>query len=139
MINKALFRTPVLVCWLRRRIMRPMSVFNLYEYIWVSPEEIMEYDYWLSERKNATYHVIEYQLSKKFLFLNRCLHFWVCRWNPMVLPFKWNPLVVLSHGTIYLVCSSNFWVCGWNPMVLPFKWNLFSSTFTWYYLFSMYF
>ena len=45
---------------------------------------------------------------------------------------------VLSHGTIYLVCSSNFWVCGWNPMVLPFKWNLFSSTFTWYYLFSMY-
>ena len=23
-------------------------------------------------------------------------------------------------------------------MVLPFKWNIFSSTFTWYYLFSMY-
>ena len=23
-------------------------------------------------------------------------------------------------------------------MVLPLKWNLFSSTFTWYYLFSMY-
>ena len=43
---------------------------------------------------------------------------------------------VLSHGTIYLVCSSNFWVCGWNPMVLPFKWNLFSSTFTWYYLYT---
>ena len=39
---------------------------------------------------------------------------------------------VLSHGTIYLVCSSNFWVCGWNPMVLPFKWNLFSSIFTWF-------
>ena len=35
---------------------------------------------------------------------------------------------VLSHGTIYLVCSSNFWICGWNPMVWPFKWNLFSST-----------
>ena len=31
---------------------------------------------------------------------------------------------VLSHGAIYLVCSSNFWVYGWNPMVLPFKWNL---------------
>ena len=45
---------------------------------------------------------------------------------------------VLSHGTIYLVCISNFWVRGWNPMVLPFKWNLFSSTLTWYYLFSMY-
>ena len=24
---------------------------------------------------------------------------------------------VLSHGTIYLVCSSNFWDCGWNPKV----------------------
>ena len=44
---------------------------------------------------------------------------------------------VLSRGIIYLVCSSNFWCCGWNPMVLPSKWNLFSSTFTWYYLFSM--
>ena len=41
---------------------------------------------------------------------------------------------VLSHGTIYLLCSSNFWVCGWNPMVLPFKWNLFSSSFTWHHL-----
>ena len=27
--------------------------------------------------------------------------------------------VVLSHGTIYLVCSSNFWGWGWNLMVLP--------------------
>ena len=43
---------------------------------------------------------------------------------------------VLSHGTIYLVCSSNFWVCGWNPILLPFEWNLFSSTFPWYYLYS---
>ena len=43
---------------------------------------------------------------------------------------------VLSHGTIYLVCSSHFWVCGWNPMVLPFKWNLFSSTFTLHHLLS---
>ena len=24
---------------------------------------------------------------------------------------------VLSHGTIFLVCSSNFWVCEWNPAV----------------------
>ena len=45
---------------------------------------------------------------------------------------------VLSHGTIYLVRSSNFWGCGRNPMVLPFTWNLFSSTFTRfvYYLFT---
>ena len=27
---------------------------------------------------------------------------------------------VLSHGTIYLVRSSNFLGCGRNPMVLPF-------------------
>ena len=35
---------------------------------------------------------------------------------------------VVSHGTIYYVCSSNFCVCEWNPMLLPFKWNLFGST-----------
>ena len=40
---------------------------------------------------------------------------------------------ILSHGTIYLVCSANFWVCGWNPMVLTFKWNLFRSVFAWSY------
>ena len=28
---------------------------------------------------------------------------------------------VLSHGAIFLVCSSYFCVCGWNPMVWPFK------------------
>ena len=37
------------------------------------------------------------------------------------------------------ICFSNFWVYGWNPMVWPFKWNLFRSTFTWYYLYSMFF
>ena len=42
---------------------------------------------------------------------------------------------VLSHGTIYSVCSSNFWVCGWNPIVLPFKWNHFGNTNTWSCLF----
>ena len=30
-------------------------------------------------------------------------------------------LAVLSHGAIYLLCSSNLLVCGRNPMVLPFK------------------
>ena len=43
-------------------------------------------------------------------------------------------IAVLSHGTIYLVCSYNFGVCGWNPMVSPFKWNLLSSAFTWHNL-----
>ena len=42
---------------------------------------------------------------------------------------------VLSHGTIYLVCSSNFWVCGRNSMMWPFKWNLSACTLTWCYLF----
>ena len=27
-----------------------------------------------------------------------------------------------SHGSIYLVCSSNSWVCRRNPMVWSFKW-----------------
>ena len=53
----------------------------------------------------------------------------------MVLPFKWNPPAVLSHGTIYLVSSSNFWDCWWNPTVWPFKWNIFGRTFALYYLF----
>ena len=44
---------------------------------------------------------------------------------------------LLSHGTIYLLWGSYFGVCGWNPIEWPFKWNIFSSTFTWYYLFSM--
>ena len=38
---------------------------------------------------------------------------------------------VLSHGTIYLLSSSNVWVCGWNLMVWPFKWNLPPPTFSW--------
>ena len=36
--------------------------------------------------------------------------------------------VVLSHGTIYLVWSSNVWVWGWYPKVRPFYWNLFRSS-----------
>ena len=42
--------------------------------------------------------------------------------------------VVFSHGTIYLICSSNFWVCGWIPIVWPFRWKLFSRTIAWCYL-----
>ena len=47
------------------------------------------------------------------------------------------PSAILSHGAIYYVCSSNFGVCSWNPMEWSFKLNLFSSSFTWYYLFIM--
>ena len=42
---------------------------------------------------------------------------------------------VFSRSAIYMVRFSNVWVCEWNPMVLPFKWSLFSSIFTWCYLF----
>ena len=47
---------------------------------------------------------------------------------------------VRSYSTVYYAVEgdSNFWVCGWNPMVWPFKWKLFRRTFTWCYLFSMY-
>ena len=45
---------------------------------------------------------------------------------------------VFSYGAIYLVCCSNFWVCGENHLVWPFKWIiLFSSIFTWCYLFRI--
>ena len=46
---------------------------------------------------------------------------------------------VLSHGAIFLACSSYFCVCGWNPTVWPFKENLFRSTFTWCHFFSVHF
>ena len=56
-------------------------------------------------------------------------------------------LQVSSHGAIYLVYNSNFWVCRGNPLVLPFRENhmvwpfkwiiLFSSIFTWCYLFRI--
>lgn len=45
-----------------------------------------------------------------------------------------NSSVVLSHGTIYIVCSPNCWVSR-NPVVWPFKWNLVDSTFSRCYLF----
>ena len=44
---------------------------------------------------------------------------------------------VFLLGAIYVVWSSNFWVCEQKtPFWGRFKWNLFSSAFTWYYLFS---
>ena len=42
---------------------------------------------------------------------------------------------VLSHGTIYLVCSSNVWVRERNLLMWLLKWNFFGCTFTWYYSF----
>ena len=60
-------------------------------------------------------------------------NFWVCGWNPMVLPFKWNLFSSTFTWCYLLLCSSNFWVCRRNPMVSPFKQYLFSSTFTYHY------
>ena len=52
-----------------------------------------------------------------------------------------TPGLAQGHFVLFLVnpytTRTNEEVCRLNPMVLPFKWNLFSSTFTWYYLFSM--
>ena len=57
------------------------------------------------------------------------MYLWVCRWNPMVWPFKWTCPAVLSHVTIYLVCSSNSWVWmksyGLTTQIVPF---LFCNT-----------
>ena len=90
-------------------------------------------------------------------------NFWVCGWNPMVLPFKPN-LFSSSFTWYYLLCmysSSKSWTCGWNPTwcnhsieTSPFglyvllscesvneillrdhsNENSLSSTFTWCYL-----
>ena len=108
-------------------------------------------------------HGDKYSISK-FRVCRQNLVVWPCNWNVSSGTFTWHYLssfyhvvlifesvnemlwyehlnqtssAVLSHGTIYLECSSNFWVCEPNPMMLSFKWNLFSSNFTWYYLFSM--
>ena len=73
-------------------------------------------------------------------------NFWVCGWNPMVLPFKWNLFnsTFDSHGAFYLVCSSsnsliltgkNIWwyrvneACSVLLMVLLLKNSLVCSSF----------
>ena len=51
----------------------------------------------------------------------------------------WNGSInILSPGPSYnkIICPLTL-KSVWNSVVLPFKWNLFSSTFTWYCLFSM--
>ena len=45
--------------------------------------------------------------------------------------FNLSPRV--NDGALW--SSPYFRVCGSNPMVWPFKWNLFSSTFTWCYIY----
>ena len=52
-------------------------------------------------------HPQQYLHIVLYNYLVRGSKFWVCGWNPMVLPFKWNCLSSIpSHGTIYLVCIS---------------------------------
>ena len=64
-------------------------------------------------------------LSHGTIYFVHSSNFWVCGWNPMVWPFKWN-LFSSTFTWYYLLLQ--------NPMVLPFKRNVFSSTFTWCYL-----
>ena len=53
---------------------------------------------------------------------NFCPDLWVCRWNPVVWPFKWK----LLSSTFLCYClwwchkaARTYWVCGWNPAVWP--------------------
>ena len=62
------------------------------------------------------------------------IYFWVCGWNPLVLPFKWNLFSSTFTWYYLFIGSSTFWVRGWNCVLWSFKWNLFSSNFT--FLFS---
>ena len=48
-------------------------------------------------------------------------NFWVCGWNPLGLPFKWNPFSnTFTWYCLFSMYSSNFCICRWNPIVLPF-------------------
>ena len=48
-------------------------------------------------------------------------------------PYRTHTTPRVSYGDI--IGDSDIWVYGWNPIVLPFKRNLFSSTFTWHFLY----
>ena len=85
---------------------------------------------------NMYFHFTNLEVTKSYV-VQGGFNSWVCGWVLWCYHSNKTSSAVSSDGTIYLVCSSNFWVWGWNPTVLPFKWNLFSSKFTWYYLFSM--
>ena len=76
-----------------------------------------------------------------------------CEWNPFVLPFKWNmvllakqspsqpflsrhasspppsPPLSLRTSAVLTIEFSNE-----SPIMLPLKWNVISSVFTWWYL-----
>ena len=152
-----------MVCWLRRRIMRRM-LCSIYTNIFAFHQQRSwsTIIYWLSERKNATYHAIEYQLSKKvlyswsvvctrryfcafFLCVGSCIKrrqlisFYLCQ-GCVTVAYNLNPFLHRMNEWLNSCnCDSNFWVCGWNPMVLPFKWTPPppSNIFTWYYLFQV--
>ena len=49
---------------------------------------------------------------------------------------QWKVVLTLEFLPNTLTYPS-FSGCERNPMVWPFKWNLFSTTFTWFYIFSM--
>ena len=99
----------VCICW-QNPMMLPFK--------WIRPRNTFTWCYFFSNN----FVVLTFESVNKILW---CYH------------SNETSSVVLSRGTIHLVCSSNFWVCGQNPIVLPLKWNLFSSTFTWCYSFSM--
>ena len=92
---------------------------------------------------------LQFQLAETW-GLNTCLQFtqesrlfsWA--WLNWIL---WPCVHLRTEGLIFFFSArvndrvsyggSNFWISGRNPVLWSFKWNLFSSTLSWYYLFSM--
>ena len=72
---------------------------------------------------------------------NFCPNFWVCKWNPVVWPFKRK----LLSSTFLCYClwwchkvARTYWVCGWNPAVWPsvtFPAVLFHGTNCFFFVF----
>ena len=89
---------------------------------------------WWCDHSNETSSTV---LSHRTTCLESSSNFWVCGWNPMVLPFKSNlfsSILTRCYTFSAYSCSSNFWVRGWYTTVWLFKWNLL---FTWSYSFSV--
>ena len=56
------------------------------------------------------------------MYVLRSSNFWVCGWNPLVLPFKWNLFSsTMYFGMIWFFIKQ---VCGQNPIVFTIHWQV---------------
>ena len=70
--------------------------------------------------------------TNAFLDLSNSPNFRVCRWNPMVWPFKWKLLSsTLLWSVNYALQGGPNLSCGWNTMVWPY-WSFLWSYLGWF-------